>query len=485
MQSKDNRWGQFCKDLLSNGFSKPRKGYNAGDHPPITPVAWASSSRLAGNEKRIYEFIVRYFIATVSPDCEIDSISATFQIEDEIFHSSGQVIKVRGFLDVAPWFKVDEFEFPKDIKKGDFVPIQRIKLVESKTEPPPFLTESELIALMEKHGIGTDASIPQHIANICEREYAAVDQKTRSMKPTQLGMFHIIIKLTFFCLKWRHGRSKKFFLFVSHYFDNGTIVCVVLKGLLLGHGYYKIDPQLVLPELRAYMERNMTAVAKGQLTKTAIIKSVLDIFAAKFDYFVHKFEKMDKMFDHLYNNPANLHGGKFLSKCGICNRKMKLFRARGPPKLYCENCKEQYVLPKGEVKPVEKECPLSKFQIVKFSKDNKADYSIKITYPISPFEFMHSPSNIYDPERPLLKRKKRAKNRKRNKGGNNSESANVKDLESEYKYTTADGQVLDIEEINPDKLKKEMGCNRCWYAECDFSVVHNMVKPCPKCNARV
>ena len=31
-----------------------------------------------------------------------------------------------------------------------------------------------MIALMDQHGIGTDASIPQHIKNVCDRHYVDV-----------------------------------------------------------------------------------------------------------------------------------------------------------------------------------------------------------------------------------------------------------------------------------------------------------------------
>ena len=39
-------------------------------------------------------------------------------------------------------------------------------LEEGKTKPPNLLSESELISLMDKNGIGTDATIAEHIKTI-------------------------------------------------------------------------------------------------------------------------------------------------------------------------------------------------------------------------------------------------------------------------------------------------------------------------------
>lgn len=59
-------------------------------------------------------------------------------------------------------------------------------MTESQTSPPTLLTEADLIALMEKHGIGTDATHADHIETIKQRMYVGVQDG--KFVPGQLGM---------------------------------------------------------------------------------------------------------------------------------------------------------------------------------------------------------------------------------------------------------------------------------------------------------
>jgi DNA topoisomerase-3 len=44
-------------------------------------------------------------------------------------------------------------------------------LLEGLTSPPKLLNEADLIGLMDKFGIGTDATIHEHIKTILNRKY--------------------------------------------------------------------------------------------------------------------------------------------------------------------------------------------------------------------------------------------------------------------------------------------------------------------------
>lgn len=46
-----------------------------------------------------------------------------------------------------------------------------LEMVDGKTSSPKYLTEPELIALMDVNGIGTDATMADHIEKVVDRQY--------------------------------------------------------------------------------------------------------------------------------------------------------------------------------------------------------------------------------------------------------------------------------------------------------------------------
>lgn len=60
-------------------------------------------------------------------------------------------------------------------------------MIESRTTAPCLLTEADLIALMDKYGIGTDATHAEHIETIKKRLYVGL-QDAKFLVPSQLGM---------------------------------------------------------------------------------------------------------------------------------------------------------------------------------------------------------------------------------------------------------------------------------------------------------
>lgn len=79
-QATDNRWGSYVRALLQTGFNKSRGGMDMGDHPPITPCRSANPAELSGDMARIYELVVRHFIASVSEDAVWRSTKVSFEV---------------------------------------------------------------------------------------------------------------------------------------------------------------------------------------------------------------------------------------------------------------------------------------------------------------------------------------------------------------------------------------------------------------------
>lgn len=60
-------WGDFARGLVEDGrFVWPRKGkHDDQAHPPIHPTQCITD--LDGNHKKVYDYVVRYFLACCAP----------------------------------------------------------------------------------------------------------------------------------------------------------------------------------------------------------------------------------------------------------------------------------------------------------------------------------------------------------------------------------------------------------------------------------
>ncbi|KAI9658943.1 MAG: DNA topoisomerase [Bathelium mastoideum] len=171
-QTQDGNWGSFAQGLMNGGFNQPRNGRNNDKaHPPIHPVNYVTRDRLNDEEKKVYEFVVRRFLACCSEDAKGETTTVEIDYGGESFHATGLLVLQRNYLDVY-WY--DRWESSQQLPQfavGEtFIPSEA-KMTEGKTTPPGYLTEPELIALMDANGIGTDATMAEHIAKIKDREY--------------------------------------------------------------------------------------------------------------------------------------------------------------------------------------------------------------------------------------------------------------------------------------------------------------------------
>lgn len=335
-------WGPYASQLLQAGVKHPQGGVDVGDHPPITPVRAATEAELGGGDMwRLYDFVARHFLGSISPDAVYKKTKAVFEAGGETFSASGSVALRPGFTAIMPWRATPSEPLPAMVA-GEVLPLAEVELYQGRTSPPDYLTEAELIGLMEKHGIGTDASIPTHINNITERNYVSV-QAGRKVVPTELGI---------------------------------TLI----------RGYQLIDPELCKPQVRAHVEQQLDLIAKGKADKGSVVVHTLEQFRAKFLFFVAKITRMDSLFEANFSPLAS--SGKPLSKCGKCLRYMKYISAR-PQRLYCNTCEEVLAVPQGGAIKLYKglACPLDGYEIILFSLSG-ADGK---TYPLCPFCYNHPP----------------------------------------------------------------------------------------------
>jgi DNA topoisomerase-3 len=278
-QVQDQRWGQFAQNLVGGGFNQPREGRNDDRaHPPIHPIKYCAPGGFESDEaRRVYELITRRFLACCSEDALGTARDIDVEFGDEGFHAHGVVVEARNYLDVYPYENWTGNLLPQFTLGERFEPDQAM-MTEGKTTAPGYLTEPDLIALMDANGIGTDATMAEHIAKVKERAY--VMTQLRGVNHDDSEYDEEEIQTT------GGGRGSRG---VRSATDNtggrgsggGTnrgrrieefIPTTLGVGLIKGYDEIGLDTSLGKPFLRKEMELRMKQICDGHVAKEVVVR---------------------------------------------------------------------------------------------------------------------------------------------------------------------------------------------------------------------
>jgi DNA topoisomerase-3 len=134
----------------------------------------------------VYEFVVRHFLACISKNAEGYETIVEIDIAGEKFFTNGLQIIAKNYLDVYIYEKWNAKEIHIYNEGQTFMPTS-LDMLEESTSPPNLLTEADLIALMDKYGIGTDATHAEHIETIKSRFYVGL-RDNKYLMPGKLGI---------------------------------------------------------------------------------------------------------------------------------------------------------------------------------------------------------------------------------------------------------------------------------------------------------
>lgn len=131
------------------------------DHHAIIPTEqFVQLDHMSNEERKIYDLVVRRFLAVLSPACEYEETSISGTIGEERFSAKGNFIKSAGWREIYESGYTDgededeeqttfsQISLP-DVQKGETLPVTALTITEGKTKPPACFTEGTLIAAME------------------------------------------------------------------------------------------------------------------------------------------------------------------------------------------------------------------------------------------------------------------------------------------------------------------------------------------------
>jgi DNA topoisomerase-1 len=301
--------GPYAEKLLASGKLSPTRGKReTTDHPPIYPTGYASKNALRDDRWKIYQLVVRRFLATLSGPAKTLRTTLRFESGGEPLTTSGTVVTEEGWLGVYFYGRRADEELPR-LNEGEEVEVVEAEVIGKETQPPGRYGQGRLIAVMEDLGLGTKATRPNIIQNLYDRGYVHGDP----LIPTE-------------------------------------------KGIAVAQALKDFASEIASHEMTADLERSMDAISEGKISKENVVDESRDVLRRVYENLT---ESEQEFADMVWNG---IRGDETLGKCPESGHNLIVRRNRKSGKRFvgCEGypeCRVTYPLPqKGTIIPMGTQC---------------------------------------------------------------------------------------------------------------------------------
>lgn len=163
------------------------------DHHAIIPTEqFVQLDHMSSEERKIYDLVVRRFLAVLYPPCEYEQIKLTGSCAGEKWTAGSRMMKEAGWQQAyeSEWEEEDDdllmtvTSMPK-LEKGRKDPVMRPKVSEGQTKTPAYYNEGTLLTAMEKGNLGTVATR----ADIIDKLFNSflMEKKDKDIRVTSKG----------------------------------------------------------------------------------------------------------------------------------------------------------------------------------------------------------------------------------------------------------------------------------------------------------
>ncbi|WP_050028664.1 DNA topoisomerase III [Verrucomicrobium sp. BvORR034] len=202
----------FCDKILDEDWVRPNRRVfdtsKVSDHFAIIPTGQPPPKSLDEAEQKLYDMVLRRFLAVFFPAAEFDVTTRFSRIGEDVFKSDGKVLREAGWLEVYGKKAVDEQEGEGGgrvlvpVKPKEIADAKTVEMREESTKPPPRYNEATLLSSMEgagklvdddelreamsERGLGTPATRAAIIEGLIMDKY--VERQGRELIVTTKGL---------------------------------------------------------------------------------------------------------------------------------------------------------------------------------------------------------------------------------------------------------------------------------------------------------